>query len=109
LIFGFDDTDDEQWLAELKQLDTLHFFEKQGESFVHLLNWEKHQNQRPDRRQPSVYQVCDKCPSLVRQMPAEVSKLSKDKEAREVSNKDYSLSEKYKEVLAGKGSIGKQI
>jgi hypothetical protein len=100
LIFGFDDVDDEQWLAELKQLDTLHFFEKNSESFVHMLNWEKHQNQRPDRRQPSVYPMCDKCPSNVRQMPAEVSKLSKEsKEA----------SKGYQKFLKAKQQIGKPI
>ncbi|HYP29316.1 MAG TPA: hypothetical protein VE262_21575 [Blastocatellia bacterium] len=97
LIFGFDDTDDEQWLGELKTFKTLHFFEKEGEFFVHLLNWDKYQNQREDRRQPSSYPVCGKCQTSDGQVPAKVSKLSKDKEG----------SKGYKKFLEAREQIGK--
>jgi hypothetical protein len=109
LIFGFDDTDDEQWLAELKQLKTVHFFEKDDESFAHMLNWEKYQNQHKDRRQASSYPVCSKCRTSVGQMPdnvgqttAEVSKLSK-------GSKDKEVSSGYKNFLKAKTQIGKPV
>lgn len=104
LIFGFDDPDDEEWLAELKKFTSLHFYEKRSESFVHLRNWEKYQNQRSERRQPTAYPVCDKCQTSVRQVPAEVSSVSK-----EVSSINISLKENYNKLLATKNKVGKKV
>lgn len=81
LFYGFDDKDDSSWYEELKTLKNLHFFTFNDETFVHLLNWDKYQAQRDDRRIPSVYPQCDICRASDGQVPAEVklSKVSKDK------------------------------
>jgi hypothetical protein len=59
LIFGFDENDDKKWYEELKNFKGLHFYEVNGEIYTHLVNWEKHQSQKRDRRLAS---LCPKCP-----------------------------------------------
>lgn len=61
LIFGFDDDGKKEWYDELKNFKGLHFFEVNGETYVHLVNWEKYQTQRNDRRQASSYPKCPQC------------------------------------------------
>lgn len=77
LIYGFDKDDDEQWLPELKQFKNLHFFEKDGETFVHLLKWHEYQAQQKDRIQKSTFPKCSICSATDKQLLTEVSKLSK--------------------------------
>lgn len=101
LIYGFDEKAGKDWYQELQTYRNLHFFEVNGESFVHLLNWDKYQTQREDRRQPSVYPLCVVCQADVRQVPAEVSKLSKDKLSKEVGKG------RLKFLDSGKHLIGK--
>ncbi len=78
LFFGFEEQGVSAWYEELKVYKNLHFYEVNGEMFCHLLNWDKHQTQREDRRIKSVYPLCVICQSVDGQLPAEV-KLSKVK------------------------------
>jgi hypothetical protein len=104
LVFGFDETlEDLMWYEAIKKYKNLHFYEVNGEIFCHLLNWDKYQAQRDDRRQASIYPVCTSCQAGDGQVTAEVSKLSKDKKvSKEVSGG-------YKKFLDAKKQIGKQI
>lgn len=89
LIFGFDNDIDFLWIEELKTYKNLHFFENNDEIYAHLLNWDKHQTQRDDRKQASVYPECVICLTSDGHLPAEVklSKVSKlSKEVKEASN-----------------------
>lgn len=64
LIFGFDidkAVEIQQAYNELKSFKALHFYEVDGDTYAHLLNWEKHQTQRDDRRQPSQIPKCPLC------------------------------------------------
>lgn len=90
LVFGFDEIKNEdmdKYIQELKTMKTLHFFEKEDEEYVHLVKWDEYQAQRPDRIQPSVYPVCDKCQTSDGHLPAEV-KLSKVKLSKDIINID---------------------
>lgn len=79
LVFGFDIAlDDMRWHQELMSYKNIHFFDVNGETYAHLLNWDKYQTQRDDRRQDSQYPKCVICQASDRQVPAE-DKLSKDK------------------------------
>ena len=101
LVFGFDETlDDVMWYEALKKYKNVHFYENKGEIFCHLLNWDKYQAQRDDRRQPSTYPQCSICQADDGQVTAKVSKLSKG--SKQVS-KGY---EKFQEA---KKTIGKPI
>lgn len=82
-IFGYDKEDDEQWLPELKTFKNLHFYEKDGETFVHLLKWHEYQAQQKERIQKSTFPKCSICLASDKQTLTEVSKLSK--ESKEVS------------------------
>jgi hypothetical protein len=62
LIFGFDDDSKKEWYDELKKFKGLHFFEVNDETYVHLVNWEKYQVQKSDRRLAS---LCPKCPKCI--------------------------------------------
>lgn len=88
LIFGFDAAEEEKnWYDELQKYKNLHFYEVDGEVYAHLLNWDKYQTQRDDRKQPSIYPKCVKCQADDGQVTAEVklSKLSKvSKSSREI-------------------------
>ena len=61
LIFGFDDDGKKEWYDELKNFKGLHFFEVNDEIYVHLVNWERYQTQRNDRRVASLCPKCPKC------------------------------------------------
>lgn len=99
LIFGFEEDGLSSWYDEIKKYKNLHFFDKDGETYVHLLNWDKYQLQRDDRKQPSIYPKCDRCRADVRQVTAEVSKLSKEvklsKPADLINNSREKLKEKW--------------
>jgi hypothetical protein len=75
LIFGFDESFVNAWYSELQTYKNLHFFDKDGEAYVHLLNWDKYQAQRDDRRQASIYPKCDICRASDGQVTAEVKEV----------------------------------
>lgn len=100
LVFGFDESVEGSWYKDIQTYKNLHFFEIDGEIFVHLLNWDKYQAQRDDRRQPSIYPKCVKCLAGDGQVTAEVSKLSKESKQ---------VSKGYKKFQEAKKTIGKKI
>lgn len=71
LVFGFDEMTEYDWYGELQNYKNLHFFEENGEEFVHIVKWEKHQVQREDRKVPSIYPKCPLCQADDGQLPAE--------------------------------------
>lgn len=88
LIFGFDEISKEQmdeFLVELSNMKTLHFYVNEGEQYVHLVKWSEYQKQRDDRIQASVYPKCVTCQTDGGHLPAEV-KLSKVKLSKEEVN-----------------------
>ena len=100
LIFGFEADGSVDWYEEVKKYKNLHFFDKDGETYCHLLNWDKYQAQRDDRRQPSIYPLCVKCQADDGQVPAEVklskvSKLSKKVSEEFIKNSRDELTKKW--------------
>lgn len=88
LVFGFDEISKEEmenFLEELSEMKTLHFYESGGEQYVHLVKWTEYQKQREERIQPSVYPKCVTCQTDDGHLPAEV-KLSKVKLSQEEDN-----------------------
>lgn len=125
LVFGFDENDNKEWYEKLLNYKNLHFYEVNGETYVHLAKWDTYQNQRDDRKQDSSYPPCPHCQAendtsrtsdgQTRaddgQVPAEVKlsqvKLSKDKLVEETShtpaleNKDFfDQGETYHTIMA---------
>lgn len=84
LIFGFDDDSDKCWYDELKKFKGLHFFEVNDEIYVHLVNWEKYQTQRDDRRLASLYPKCPLCKAVARQLPDSCLTKRREEKLREV-------------------------
>lgn len=79
LVFGFDlIIEDLNWYDDIKKYKNLHFYEVDGEVYVHLLNWDKYQVQQRERIQKTLYPKCITCLADAKQMLTEESKLSKE-------------------------------
>ena len=76
LIYGFDEPQTishlKNWIEELKEVNTIHFFEVRNEEYAHFVKWGDHQKQQKDRIQASIYPKCSKCVADDKQVPTEV-------------------------------------
>lgn len=85
LVFGFDDltaSDTQVLINEIAdKLHSVHVYESDNQTYIHLNNWFKYQKQQKDRLQPSLFPECSKCLTSANQMLTQVklSKLSKEK------------------------------
>ena len=77
-IFGFDDDLSmvETALGEVKALRSVHFYEENGEEYIHLAKWHDYQKQQKDRMLASEYPPCSICVASGKQVRKEVEEVS---------------------------------
>ena len=64
LVFGFDDeitrADVQEMIQEIEKLDSIHFYNADGESYAHFTKWEVYQKLQKDRIQDSLLPMCSR-------------------------------------------------
>lgn len=78
-IIGYGSKTDhlKKWLSELKQMRSIHYYQDNGEEYIHLAKWHDYQKQQKDRMLPSEYPPCSKCVADVQQVRKEVVEVSR--------------------------------
>lgn len=108
LVFGFDriTADATQLLINeiAERLHSVHIYQADGQTYIHLANWFKYQKQQKDRILPSLFPKCSKCVAGDIQVITEV-KLSKDSISKEKLNNGDARPEKTQESSKGMSSL----
>lgn len=92
-IIGIDSKSNQvkRWLSQVREMRSVHYYENNGEEYIHLAKWNEYQKQQKDRMLASEYPPCSICLATATQLlkeVVEVSRGSKKEGKQPVFNKE---------------------